>query len=151
MSELKRQEDANQISEAGMFYPTGYIVAGFADSASAKEAQASLQRQGFGNEDLKYVSAAEMAHEAARNLEHPSFFASTGSSMPTRQKQLELARDGHDFVLIHAPSTADEKRALQALAATPPRYAIKYKRLIIENLMQDIPAPPSQSQASRVA
>src|SRR3546814_20539859 len=71
-----------------------------------------------------------MAHEAARNLEHPSFFASTGSSMPTRQKQLELARDGHDFVLIHAPSTADEKRALQALAATPPRYAIKYKRLI---------------------
>src|SRR3546814_17191749 len=98
MSELKRQEDANQISEAGMFYPTGYIVAGFADSASAKEAQASLQRQGFGNEDLKYVSAAEMAHEAARNLEHPSFFASTGSSMPTRQKQLELAREGHDFV-----------------------------------------------------
>src|SRR3546814_15473690 len=90
-----------------------------------------------------------MAHEAARNLEHPSFFASTGSSMPTRQKQLELARDGHDFVLIHAPSTADEKRALQALAATPPRYAIKYKRLIIENLMQDIPAPPSQRSEER--
>src|SRR3546814_11518169 len=119
MSELKRQEDANQISEAGMFYPTGYIVAGFADSASAKEAQASLQRQGFGNEDLKYVSAAEMAHEAARNLDHPSFFASTGSSMPTRQKQLELARDGHDFVLIHATSTADEKRTVTDLAGNP--------------------------------
>lgn len=151
MSELKRQEDANQASEAGMFYPTGYIVAGFADSATAKDAQAGLQRQGFGHEDLKYVPAAEMAREAARNLENPSFFASTGSSMPTRQKQLELARDGYDFILIHAPKKEDEKRALQALASAPPRYAIKYKRLIIENLMHEIPTPSSQSQSSRVA
>lgn len=151
MSELKRQEDANQISEAGMFYPTGYIVVGFADSATAQDAQAGLQRQGFGSGELKYVPAAEMAREATKNLENPSLFASTGASMPTRQKQLELARDGYDFVLIHAPENDDEKRALRALAATPPRYAVKYKRLIIENLMQDIPTPSSQHQASRVA
>lgn len=151
MSELKRQEDANQALEAGMFYPTGYIVAGFVDTATAKDAQAGLQRQGFAAEDLKYVAAAEMVRAAAKNLENPSFFASTGASMPTRQKQLELARRGYDFVLIHAPGKEDEDRALQALASTPPRYAIKYKRLIIENLMQDIPAPPSQSQTSRVA
>src|SRR3546814_7140858 len=101
-----------------MFYPTGYIVGGCADSASSEEAQASLQLRGFGNEDRKYVSAAEMAHEAARNLEHQSFFASTGSSMPTRQKQLELARDGHDFVLIHAPSRSEERRVGKECVST---------------------------------
>lgn len=151
MSELKRQQDANQVSEAGMFYPTGYIVAGFAESATAKDARSNLQRQGFGDEDLKYVPAAEMAREAAKNLENPSFFASTGASMPTRQKQLELAQDGYEFLLIHAPDKEDEKRALQALAGAPPSYAIKYKRLIIENLMQEIPVAASRSQSTRVA
>ncbi|HET8881360.1 MAG TPA: hypothetical protein VFM56_04230 [Solimonas sp.] len=151
MSKLKRQEDANQVSEAGMFYPTGHIVAGFADAATAKKAQASLKQQGFGDHDLRYVSAAEMARDAAKNLEKPLLFASSGSSMPTRQKQLELANDGCEFVIVYAPGHEDERRALRALAAIPTRYAVKYKRLIIENVLQEIPSHDEKREASRVA
>jgi hypothetical protein len=151
MSKLKRQEDANQVSEAGMFYPTGHIVAGFGDAATAKKAQEFLKQQGFGDHDLRYVPAAEMARDAARNLENPSLFASSGSSMPTRQKQLELAKDGCEFVIIYAPDKEDERRALHALAALPTCYAVKYKRLIIENVLQDIPSQGARREASRVA
>ncbi|NGY06848.1 hypothetical protein [Solimonas terrae] len=151
MNKLRRQEDANQISEAGMFYPTGYIVSGFADRAAARKAEQSLHAQGFGDDDVQYVSAADMHKAASRNLEHPSLFASTGSSMPTRQKQLELARDGHDFVLVRAPEAGDEERALRALASAPPRYAVKYRRLIIENILPDIPSIAEPVRNSRVA
>ncbi len=81
MSELARQKDANQKTEAGMFYPTGYIVAAFADRETAGQARAKLISKGFGDSEVRHVGAAEMAREAAKNLEHPSFFASIGSSL----------------------------------------------------------------------
>lgn len=149
MSELARQEDANQKTEAGMFYPTGYIVAAFADRETADQARAKLISKGFGDSEVRHVGAAEMAREAAKNLEHPSFFASIGSSLPTRQKQLELAEHGCDFLLIHAPEDASQNQALETLGSVQTRYAVKYKRLIIENLLQHIPQA-SGSQPSRV-
>lgn len=151
MSRLARQEDANQRSEAGMFYPTGYIVAGFANADVARKAREGLLAAGFGDRDVEHVPAAKMEAEAAKNLENPSLFASLGSSMPTRQKQLELAREGCDFVLIHAPDEDAEAHAIKALSGVPTRYAVKYKRLIIENLLQDLPSETADSHASRVA
>src|SRR3546814_9406389 len=124
-----------------MFYPTGYIVGGCADSASSEEAQASLQLRGFGNEDRKYVSAAEMAHEAARNLEHPSFFASTGSSMPTRQKQLELARDGHDFEIGRATS---ELQSLMRISYAV--FCLKKKKTAQKTIQLDISKHTNDTQ-----
>jgi hypothetical protein len=139
MGKLTHQADANQRSEAGMFYPTGYIVAGFESSTSAREAQRRLQQQGFGSDDVTLVAARQMAQEAEKNLESPSLFASMGSSLPVRQKQLELAQNGWDFLLIHAAQHDEEEHAVQALTGTGVRYAIKYRPLIIENLMPNIP------------
>lgn len=150
MSAMSHQAEANQKSEAGIFYPTGYIVSAFADRTAAEKARAGLQAQGFGEADLKYVPAAEMARAARQNLENPSFFASVGSSLPTRQKQLELAQQGCEFLLIHAPEPEDEERVLRALSDVPTRYAVKYKRLIIENMLQHIPMAGGGA-ASRVA
>ena len=39
MSKIERQQDANQASEAVIFYPTGHIVACFANADDAKAAQ----------------------------------------------------------------------------------------------------------------
>lgn len=150
MTRMDHQAEANQKSEAGMFYPTGYIVSGFADSDTAHKAQQQLRKRGFGEADVKYVAASEMKREAGKNLENPSFFASTGASMPTRQKQLELANEGYEFVMIYAPEDEDEQRAIQALSTVAARYAVKYKRLIIENLMPQIPGT-SGGEAPRVS
>lgn len=150
MSKLTRQQDANKNLEAGMFYPTGYIVAGFADVPARDQAQRALQAKGFAETQLTAVSAQDMRQQAAQNLEHPSIFASMGSSLPARQKQLELAEAGCEFLLIEAPESEQERRAVQALSRGPVRYAIKYRRLIIENLLPDIPSASDDAQPARV-
>jgi hypothetical protein len=84
-----------------------------------------------------YVDPASMEHEAEENLEQASFL-SAGASVPARQKQLELAREGCHFLLIFAPDDEDQERAMQLLDGLAVRYAVKYHRLIIENLVKDI-------------
>lgn len=150
MSKLTRQADANKGLEAGMFYPTGYIVAGFADRQTRDRAQQALIRQGFGEAQLTAVTAQDMREQAASNLQAPSVFASMGSSLPARQKQLELAEAGCDFLLIEAPEREQEQRAVWALSQVPIRYAIKYRRLIIENLLPEIPSATDDAQPARV-
>jgi hypothetical protein len=150
MGKLEHQDRANQKSEAGIFYPTGYIVAGFPPSASAQDAQRVLQERGFAGDDVTYVAAAQMASEAERNLESPSLFASMGSSLQVRQKQLELAQDGWNFLLIKAGADDAEQRAVEALAGSGVGYAIKYRALIIENVMPDIPGRKPDPQPARV-
>lgn len=138
MSKVERQQDANQFSEAGLFYPTGHIVAGFEHAKGARDALKQLKAAGFSDEQARFVSNTEMAREAEKNLQSPSFFASMGSSLPVREKQLELAQQGWNFLLIHAPHDADEARATQALDGSQVGYAIKYRALIIENLLPNI-------------
>ncbi|WP_043113492.1 hypothetical protein [Solimonas soli] len=150
MSKLEQQDRANQRSEGGMFYPTGYIVAGFASPECARDALHHLQESGFAEDDITLVKAAQMAREAEHNLESPSLFASMGSSLQVRQKQLELARQGWDFLLIDAGSQERERRAVQALSGCKVGYAIKYKPLIIENIMPDVPGEKREPHPARV-
>ena len=49
-----------------------------------------------------------------------------------------LAREGCHFLLIFAPDDDDQERAMQLLDGLAVRYAVKYHRLIIENLVKDI-------------
>mgnify|MGYP001556102730 CR=1 FL=1 len=57
MSKLKRQEDANQVSEAGMFYPTGHIVAGLADAASLPRRAICGRRQAYRSSSISACSS----------------------------------------------------------------------------------------------
>jgi len=150
MSKLEQQDRANQKSEGGMFYPTGFIVAGFPSADCAKDALQHLQDSGFGSADITLVKAEQMAREAERNLESPSLFASMGSSLQVRQKQLELAQQGWDFLLIDAGSHEAEERAVQALGGCNIGYAIKYKPLIIENIMPNVPGEKREPNPARV-
>lgn len=137
MQPVHHQKEANKVMEGGVFYPTGHIVAAFADEKSALQAQERLVREHWPEDHVVYVDPAAMEREAEENLEDASFL-SAGSSVPARQKQLELAREGCHFLLIFAPDDEDQERAMQLLDGMAVRYAVKYHRLIIENLVKDI-------------
>lgn len=137
MQPVHDQKEANKFLEGGVFYPTGHIVAAFADGKAARKAQEALTRGQWPEDHASYVDAAEMAREAEENLQDASFLAA-GASVPARQKQLELAQSGCHFLLIFAPDKDDEKRAMGLLNGHAVVYAAKYNRLIIENLVKDI-------------
>ncbi|MEC9408719.1 MAG: hypothetical protein ABF271_15110 [Abyssibacter sp.] len=151
MSKLSEQSAGNQRMEAGMFYPTGYMVVGFDHTGDASAAHDYLRNAGFEPDDITIVPAEQMRREAEANLSNPGLFASIGASLPVREKQLDLARRGCEFVLVNAPTDHAETRAKKALAQLPVRYAVKYRHLVIEDMRNQIESTQPHSDAARGA
>jgi len=71
MTKLTDQTAENQSSEAGLFYPKGFIVAGFESDALAHRVSDALHQRGFAASEVTFVSAPDMARQAAENIENP--------------------------------------------------------------------------------
>lgn len=126
---------ADKPREGGVYYPTGWIVAAFGEAEDARRAQQLFSENGFRDQDLVPMPAVRVAQEAQQNLASPGLIASLGASVQVRQRQLELARQGCDFLLIHAPEDGQHQAALSLLSRLPVRYAVKYRQLVIEDLI----------------
>ncbi len=151
MSKLTHQSDANRASEAGMFYPRGYIVAGFDTDTFCEQAASALQQAGFEVDQVTRVSAADMAQQASENLQHPAIFSALGSTLAVREKQQALAEQGCSFLIIQAVEDEEEAAAIRALSCCPIRYAVKYRLLVIENLLPMIPTATPDPEPARIA
>lgn len=151
MTKLTDQTDENQSREAGMFYPKGFIVAGFDVETQAQKLRDALHQLGFAANEVTFVSAADMAQQAGENLENPSVFSGMGSTLAIREKQFDLAKQGCSFLLIKAPEDEQEKTALQAFAGVPVRYAVKYRMLVIENMLPLISSATPDPEPARIS
>lgn len=149
MDAIHQQKDANKFLEGGIFYPTGHVVTAFANRHLAVRARKALEGAGFAGDDLMEVNPETMAREAAENLSTKGLLA-VGASAPAREKQLELAEQGCHFLIVHAPGDEDHERLEKALAGMSVRYAVKYRRLIIENLVVGIRDSARDTDPARV-
>lgn len=149
MEKIQEQKQANKFLEGGIFYPTGHIVTAFASAAQAARARDALLAAGFDDEHVQSIDDLTMAREAEENLDDSNVL-SVGASLPTREKQLELAQEGCHFLLVYAPDDGDDERLMQALSGMEARYAVKYHRLIIENLLVGIADTAPDSEPARV-
>lgn len=149
MSKLHDQSTENVASEGGVFYPRGYIVAAFDRAEFAQRAVEALQTKGFAAPAVTRVGAADMQRQAAENLENPSMFAGLGATVAIRQKQHDLAEEGCEFLLINAAEDVEEAKAIEALSTVPVRYAVKYRLLVIENLLPKIPTATPDAEPAR--
>lgn len=149
MPKLSNQSDGNHAREAGLFYPTGHLVIGFDDDGDAQAAHDDLRRAGFPEDDITDVPARKMEEEATRNLERPNLMSSLGSSLPVREKQLQLAQQGCDFVMVLANSAAKETQAIDAVSDRSVRYAVKYRTLVIEDMRARIKSAKSRCDPAR--
>jgi hypothetical protein len=150
MEPLHDQKKANRFLEGDTFYPTGHIIIGLADGETAEQARKSLMDGGVVEDHVTVIPAEEMAREARENLKGVSLL-SVGASIPTREKQLQLAEQGVHFLMVYAPEDEDEERVLQRLAGREVRYAVKYRRLVIENLMNRLGSTSDEQEPARVS
>lgn len=150
--EAAEQVDAaHDAVEGGIFYPTGYIVVGVPDHQTALRLQKQLVDSGLPPEDCAVQAAAEMARAAAADLESGNLLSALGSSGHVRSKQLELAREGCDFLTIKAATDVEKDRVMAQLSRVPVRYAVLYRRLVIENLIDHIPSATTEREPARKA
>jgi len=130
---MKHPASARKIAEGNVFYPTGYIVAAFTERSSALQALEALQAAS-GNIECTFVPGDMLQKEALHELEQHHPIAILGHSLQTLEKHLELAREGCDFLLIHASTTAEQALVIRALTGIPVRFAVKYGLFVIEDL-----------------
>jgi hypothetical protein len=140
MSEVTNQTAERKRLEGNVFYPTGCIVIALTHSEDVDELSRRLADAGFTGDQCMVTSAADVVEAASQETESPSLVASLGSSIHLRARQLELARAGCTFMQIKAPNDEAKNRALHVLASVPVRYAVHYHRLIVEDLIDRVPA-----------
>lgn len=127
---------ADKAEEAGVFYPRHCILIGLPDEDSIRHASDALMRSGIAASDVERIDNQRFAAQAQDNVENASWFASLGKSVHVHRKQMELAREGVQFLVIRAPESKDTERVVAALKSLPVRYAVKYETLVIEDLIQ---------------
>lgn len=135
MSKLDQQSEENRSAESDVFYPKGFIVAGFPGGTEAQQTKDALHAAGFGEGEVTAVKAADMARQAQKNIDSAGLLAGLGASIKDRHNQLALAEEGHDFLLIKAEEDEAEAKAISVLGEHDTVYAIKYRSLVVENLL----------------
>lgn len=124
-------------SAAGMFYPTGYVFALFADEAAARTAGQSLQTQR--RDDVALATPDAILQHVVRtlgNADEP--LPSVGAEGVIVRRIAQHASHGAHALLFKAQdddSPEDLGALLQPLGALAAFY---YRRLVIEEL---VPAP----------
>jgi len=140
---------SNHLLEGGMFYPTGYIVAGLPDGEQAESLCELFRSSGYDEQECMVVPAERMARACAENVAAQFFIAALGASAQVRQRQLQLAREGCHFLMIDAVTAAEKQRVLRVLSRVPVRYAVHYHRFVIEDLIELLPSATADSAHAR--
>ena len=120
-------------TDYGIFYPVGYIVAGFPERAQAEQVRRDLFSGGYDPQDCVMYSAGEVEDATRKNLEqNTGFLARLGTSDDAVRAHLEAAKKGATFLLIYAPGDLESNRAMNVVRRVPFVFAHRYQRLAIE-------------------
>ncbi len=119
----------------GVFKPVGYVLASFADDATARAAGDQIIAAGFQPSDVRVMAAGEVSAHAEKDILEAGLLASIGQELNLVKEHLQLARQGHGFVSVRAPdANAADKIALIAERLGADR-AQRYGHFVIEELI----------------
>lgn len=123
----------------GTFYPLGYVVAAFDDVQRARQAFEGLHGAGCERHEVRLLSGDEVlaTHEAflrQRNLAQRIAGAFSSEERDALDDYLQLARQGHHFVIAEAPTEAEVQRALPSLRAHGGHKIRHYGKAVITEL-----------------
>ncbi|MBA3592359.1 MAG: RNA-binding protein [Pseudomonadota bacterium] len=122
------------VTMGGVFYPTGYAVMLFADSAQAQQAADALEANGFAGDTVMLLPPETILHDIGKVDGDSGGMPSVGTEGHTVNKYVALARQGHHGVMVHAPDDEDTQRVLSAVRGQRFVYGQKYHMLAMEDL-----------------
>ncbi len=123
------------MTDFGIFYPVGYLVAAFATREDAEQVEKDLTTGGYDNDDVRLYTCAQVAAATERNLEdHSGFLAHLGKSDQAVKIHLDAAQHGATFLLVYAPGATDASRAMNVIRRVPFKFVHRYHRLAIEEM-----------------
>jgi hypothetical protein len=118
-----------------VFYPTGYAVVAFRRAEDAAAVRDALRAAGYADAELSVVSGEEVARGGSAELDGagvlPRIF---GGETELVARRIELAREGHTFLIARAESDAETERLMTVVRGYPYAVARKYDRLTVTEL-----------------
>ena len=123
-----------EMTQFGMFYPRGYIVAAFGSREDAERVRRDLKAGGYEDQDCLLLTCAEVREGAGESLAHGGFLATLGRSDEAVRRHLEAAEKGATFLLIYTPGDLDAERAMNVVRRVAFKFAHRYHRLAIQVL-----------------
>ena len=129
--------DPKMLTMQDVFYPTGYAFLLFPSELNAREAGEALMMSGFESEAIMLLTPLTILGEIGKvDGESDVSLPSVGTEGATVRKYIDLARDGHWALMVHAPDDEDTKRVMTSVARIPLSYGQKYHMLAMEDLEQ---------------
>lgn len=127
--------EPSMLTWGGAFYPTGYAVLLFSPDQDLQVIRHKLEQAGFDDEALLHLTPEVILRDIGkRHGESDLPLPSVGTEGKTVERFVELARQGHEGLMVPAPDDEDTERLMQALRGIPIAYGQKYHMLAIEDL-----------------
>ena len=121
----------------GVFYPTGYMVLMFPTAEEAHEAALLVEDDGVDEDEVALATPTELIKIITNSIddEDDELFPSAGTEGDTARRFVQLAREGHHALIVHAPSPKQSARLMEVLQGKRISYGQKYRHLVIEDLV----------------
>ncbi|HEY8360453.1 MAG TPA: hypothetical protein VIL30_23605 [Ramlibacter sp.] len=120
----------------GVFYPTGYMVLMFPGEQQARDAGKLLADAGIADDHVALITPDDFRRQIVGATGDDDMLPSAGTEGDTVRRFTELAGQGHYGVMIHAPSSDESDRVMAALKDCEISYGQKYRRLVIEDIVE---------------
>jgi hypothetical protein len=124
-----------QMTDFGMFYPRGHLVAAFGRREDAERVRRDLLAGGYDEEDCLLVTSGEVAESARRNLaDRQGPLSRLGRSDEAVGAHLRAAENGSTFLVIYAPGDLEVERAMNVVRRVAFDFVHRYQRFVIQTL-----------------
>ena len=120
----------------GVLDPVGWVVVSFPSGEQLDQAVGALAQAGLGELRMHRLTPEEMLEETTVDLEQAGTLARIGQQFNLARAQNDLARQGHHFMFVHAPSNEQAQAVADAVRGCGAERAQSYGRFIIEELIQ---------------
>jgi hypothetical protein len=124
-----------QMTDFGIFYPRGHLVAAFRRREDAERVRRELMTGGYDDEDCLLYTPQEVAESTRRNLEdNRGPLSRLGRSDEAVSAHLRAAENGSTFLVIYAPGELEIERAMNVVRRTAFVFGHRYHRFAIQTL-----------------
>jgi len=131
----KRMTKGEFQESLGALNPVGHAVLAFQDDDAAKGAAEALQQQGFGDEDILRYSSGELFPNLNELMRTASGAAGFGYEITLMRRYMTLASEGAGWLVVYAPEEEQTAKVQQLAKDRQARSAVKYGRLLHEDLI----------------
>lgn len=127
--------DSSMKTMRGVFYPTGWMVLMFPGEQEARDAAQLLADQGIPEEEVMLLTPEDIRRDLLGAAGDDDMLPSAGTEGDTVRRFAEFARQGHFGLMVHAPDAKDSDRVVELLRDAPISYGQKYRKLVIEDIV----------------